>query len=123
MRNALMVFKKAIPRRTFLRGAGATVALPLLDAMTPALARAADKPAAASDAERQQEALDIAMETIEALVAERGRRIAASGVEHDRDPRDRDAHVLRTLVVDDTVIKGGNAAGSGGGVHLPRHGA
>ena len=34
------IFKKAIPRRTFLRGAGATVALPLLDSMIPALAAA-----------------------------------------------------------------------------------
>lgn len=33
----MMIFKKTIPRRTFLRGAGATLALPLLDAMMPAL--------------------------------------------------------------------------------------
>src|SRR6188508_2468450 len=33
-----MVIKKlALPRRTFLRGVGATVALPLLDAMVPAM--------------------------------------------------------------------------------------
>src|SRR5258708_2848036 len=38
----MMIFKKAIPRRTFLRGAGAAFALPLLDAMVPALATAAD---------------------------------------------------------------------------------
>jgi Protein of unknown function (DUF1552) len=36
-----MVFKKSIPRRTFLRGAGATLALPVLDCMFPALASAA----------------------------------------------------------------------------------
>ncbi len=30
---------KAMPRRTFLRGMGATVALPYLDAMVPALGR------------------------------------------------------------------------------------
>ena len=36
-----MVFKRALPRRTFLRGLGTTLALPLLDAMTPALASAA----------------------------------------------------------------------------------
>ena len=30
-----------LPRRTFLRGLGAAVALPMLDAMTPALAKAA----------------------------------------------------------------------------------
>ena len=34
----MIIFKKAIPRRTFLRGAGAALALPLIDAMTPALA-------------------------------------------------------------------------------------
>ena len=34
----MMNFKKAIPRRTFLRGAGVTLALPLLDAMVPAFA-------------------------------------------------------------------------------------
>lgn len=33
----MMIFKKTIPRRSFLRGVGATVALPLLDSMIPAL--------------------------------------------------------------------------------------
>jgi len=33
-----MVFRKAMPRRTFLRGAGTALALPLLDAMLPAFA-------------------------------------------------------------------------------------
>ena len=37
----MIITKKAIPRRTVLRGAGATLALPLLDAMIPALARRA----------------------------------------------------------------------------------
>ena len=35
-----MITGKALPRRTFLRGMGATVALPFLDAMTPAFASA-----------------------------------------------------------------------------------
>ena len=30
-----MIFKKAIPRRTFLRGVGTAIALPLLDGMIP----------------------------------------------------------------------------------------
>jgi hypothetical protein len=34
----MMIFKQAIPRRTFLRGVGATLALPLLDGMVPAFA-------------------------------------------------------------------------------------
>ncbi len=43
----MIITKKALPRRTFLRGMGATVALPLLDAMVPsmtALARSAAAP-------------------------------------------------------------------------------
>jgi hypothetical protein len=38
----MMIFKKTIPRRTFLKGAGTTLALPLLDAMIPAFARGAE---------------------------------------------------------------------------------
>ena len=34
----MMIFNKSIPRRTFLRGVGATVALPFLDAMMPVFA-------------------------------------------------------------------------------------
>ena len=34
----MMITKKALPRRTFLHGLGATLALPLLDAMAPAMA-------------------------------------------------------------------------------------
>ena len=34
----MIITKKAIPRRTFLRGLGAAVALPLLDSMSPAFA-------------------------------------------------------------------------------------
>ena len=33
----MIITKKALPRRTFLRGLGASIALPLLDAMIPAL--------------------------------------------------------------------------------------
>ena len=42
----MTVFKKALSRRTFLRGAGATIALPLLDAMVPAMTAQAATPAA-----------------------------------------------------------------------------
>src|SRR5262245_65360335 len=36
----MFLTQKTLPRRTFLRGLGTAVALPFLDAMTPALARA-----------------------------------------------------------------------------------
>ena len=42
----MIISKKTLPRRTFLRGMGATLALPLLDAMIPALTAEAATPAA-----------------------------------------------------------------------------
>ena len=41
----MIVTKKAFPRRTLLRGIGASLALPLLDSMLPALTALADSPA------------------------------------------------------------------------------
>src|SRR6266568_1249007 len=40
----MVVFKVAIPRRTFLQGVGAALALPVLDAMTPAFGAAPTRP-------------------------------------------------------------------------------
>jgi hypothetical protein len=44
----MIITKKALPRRTFLRGIGATMALPLLDAMVPALTARAATPLGAA---------------------------------------------------------------------------
>ncbi len=43
----MFITRKALPRRTFLRGVGASLALPLLDAMVPSLTALADTPASA----------------------------------------------------------------------------
>ncbi|MEM7232291.1 MAG: DUF1552 domain-containing protein, partial [Planctomycetota bacterium] len=43
---AEIVTKRALPRRTFLRGLGASIALPLLDAMIPSMTALAETPAA-----------------------------------------------------------------------------
>src|SRR5204863_3411954 len=43
--RAMIITKKAIPRRTLLRGLGATLALPLLDGMVPALTALQNTPA------------------------------------------------------------------------------
>ena len=40
----MFVTKKTLPRRTFLRAMGTTIALPFLDAMVPALSARAFKP-------------------------------------------------------------------------------
>src|SRR6516164_5570160 len=42
----MIVTKKALPRRTFLRGLGTTLALPLLDAMVPSMTATAATAAA-----------------------------------------------------------------------------
>jgi hypothetical protein len=42
----MIVTRKALPRRTFLRGMGASLALPLLDAMVPSMTALAQTPAA-----------------------------------------------------------------------------
>src|SRR5262245_52422743 len=41
----MIITRKSIPRRTFLRGMGAAVALPLLDAMVPSMTAFAKTPA------------------------------------------------------------------------------
>ena len=41
----MFLLKRHLRRRTFLRGVGATLALPLLDAMIPALTAADNTPA------------------------------------------------------------------------------
>src|SRR5436309_14002818 len=40
----MIITRKALPRRTFLRGMGTAIALPFLDAMTPALAAPSKAP-------------------------------------------------------------------------------
>jgi hypothetical protein len=48
----MIITKKALPRRTFLRGTGAALSLPLLDAMIPALTALGDTAAAPSQLRR-----------------------------------------------------------------------
>ena len=48
----MFISKKSLPRRTFLRGIGATLALPLLDAMVPSATALAATPASASKLRR-----------------------------------------------------------------------
>ena len=48
----MTMFRKSISRRTLLRGSGATLALPLLDAMIPAMTATASTPAASEQLRR-----------------------------------------------------------------------
>lgn len=47
-----MLTKRALPRRTFLRGMGASIALPLLDAMVPSMTALAETPASPAQLRR-----------------------------------------------------------------------
>ncbi len=48
----MIVTRKSLPRRTFLRGVGATLSLPLLDAMIPAMTAVANTPASPAKLQR-----------------------------------------------------------------------
>ncbi len=48
----MFITKKHLPRRTLLKGVGATLALPLLDAMIPSMTAVADTPAASAKLRR-----------------------------------------------------------------------
>src|SRR5207249_6990197 len=45
LRSSMFITKMSLPRRSFLRGVGTALALPLLDAMVPALSAMAETPA------------------------------------------------------------------------------
>ncbi|MEZ6051976.1 MAG: DUF1552 domain-containing protein [Planctomycetaceae bacterium] len=48
----MMLTKRALPRRTFLRGVGASIAMPLLDAMVPSMTALAETPASPAQLRR-----------------------------------------------------------------------
>ncbi len=48
----MILTKKALPRRTFLRGSGAALALPLLDSMVPSMTALADTAASPTELRR-----------------------------------------------------------------------
>ena len=85
----MIITKKALPRRTFLRGLGATLALPLLDAMVPALTALADTPAAPG--------------------APPGLRLHADGLRHARAGRRRAKGTLDELSPIAAVARAGAA--------------
>ena len=48
----MIIKKKSLPRRSFLRGTGAAISLPLLDAMVPAMTAQASTPAGPGQLQR-----------------------------------------------------------------------
>jgi len=94
----MIVMKRALPRRTFLRGLGVTLALPLLDAMIPAMTAVAATPASPAKLRRlgfiympmgcdvtrwtpEGDTLDILSPTLEPLAPIRSHVTAISNLE------------------------------------------
>ena len=94
----MVIFKKAIPRRTFLRGVGATLALPVLDAMTPALTADTTRPIRMAFMETPNGIMNLKNEwtpktvganwemtrTLEPLAAFKDRMVVISGLDHQQ---------------------------------------
>jgi len=94
----MVVFKKAIPRRTFLRGMGATLALPMLDAMTPALTAETKRPIRMAFMQTPNGIFNLRNEwtpqtvganwemtrTLEPLAAFKDRMLVLSGLDHQQ---------------------------------------
>ena len=94
----MVIFKKAIPRRTFLRGVGATVALPILDAMTPALTADTTRPIRMAFMQTPNGLFNLHNEwtpntvgadwemtrTLEPLAAFKDRMVVISGLDHQQ---------------------------------------
>ena len=108
----MIIFKKAISRRTVLRGMGGAVALPLLDAMIPALTAAREHAGQAAPPPRRR------------LPSERGdlRQVAAQGrrrgVRAVADPCSRsNRSAIKLIVVTGLYSDQAEALGDGGGDH------
>jgi len=110
----MIVTKHALPRRTFLRGVGATLALPVLDAMIPALT-AAEKTAAAPI--RRLGFVYIPMGTHQPMwtPAQQGRITELSPILTSLTP-----HLKHTTVLSNLDLKN---AYSGGADHTTAHAA
>ena len=105
----MIVMGKHLPRRTFLRGMGAMVALPVLDAMTPAFAAPAMRKAP----------LRMAFTYVPngITMAEWTPKVAGAGFEYTRVMKPLEKFRADTVVLSGLAQKNGNALGDGPGDH------
>ncbi|MGE0593933.1 MAG: DUF1552 domain-containing protein [Vicinamibacterales bacterium] len=104
----MFVTKKALPRRTFLKAAGVTVALPLLDSMVPAATALAQTPAAPI---RRFGAVYVPHGLLQSqwLPATTGRGFEFSPILKPLEPFRDQITVLSGLSAGPTVLNGGHA--------------
>ena len=105
----MMITKTALPRRTFLRGVGATLALPLLDAMVPA-ASATAKTAAAAPRRLGYVYIPMGMNPEPWTPSEVGRLTKLSSSLAPLTPHLDDVSVITNLEIDAAHISGNHAS-------------
>ncbi len=105
----MIITKRALPRRTFLRGVGATLALPLLDAMTPA-ASALSRTAAAAPRRFGVVYIPMGMNPAPWTPPEVGRLTALSGSLSPLAPHMGDITVVTNLEISEAHTTGNHAA-------------
>ena len=103
---------KSLPRRTFLRGLGATIALPVLDAMTPAFAAPANRLASKSPLR-----LSIAYVPNGIVMKDWTPQAAGSAFEFTRIMKPLEPFREQILVLSGLTQNNGRALGDGPGDH------
>lgn len=110
----MIITNKHLPRRTFLRGVGAAVALPMLDAMRPAIASAASAAAASSAAPIR---LSFVYVPNGVTMADWTPKAAGKAFEYSRILKPLEAFRQDTLVLSGLAAKNAYALGDGPGDH------
>ena len=105
----MMITKTALPRRTFLRGAGATLALPLLDAMVPAASALANT-AAAAPRRLGYVYIPMGMNPVPWTPSEVGRMTTLSPTLSALLPNLENVTVVTNLEINDAHISGNHAS-------------
>jgi hypothetical protein len=108
----MIVTRRHLPRRMFLKGMGAAIALPALDAMTPALSAASRTRAATSPLR-----LAFTYAPNGVTMADWTPAAAGTGFEYSRILKPLEAFRDDTLVLSGLAHKNGNALGDGPGDH------
>ena len=105
----MIISQKQLPRRTFLKGMGAVIALPMLDAMTPAFARPL----------QTKRPLRLAFTYVPngITMAEWTPKIEGALLDLPRVLRPLDPFRKQTLVLSGLAQRNGNALGDGPGDH------
>jgi hypothetical protein len=111
--------RKGLPRRTFLKGLGAAIALPMLDAMAPSWSFGATATGAAATGAAKKAATRLAFVYVPNGIVMNNWTPAVEGSAFEYSPilKPIEAFRDRTLIISGLMDQNGNALGDGGGDH------